>query len=166
MNAQAGGAGEFRRPAPARRPPGPARRPPQPRAPRVQPGLRPQPLRRSPDPQSSARPCHLAALPARVCVFWSGLASGPSVPTGWAMPSRRVARSSAAPELGPLGKRGQGSGEESGAGLETREFWGSRSSLGVPTGVQGFCGESVRVLGTLYQREGRRQRMVTGSGPR
>ncbi|KAJ1073429.1 hypothetical protein K5549_018335, partial [Capra hircus] len=36
-------------------------------------------------------------------VFWSGLASGPSVPTGWAMPSRRVARSSAAPELGPLG---------------------------------------------------------------
>lgn len=50
MGAQAGGAGEFRRPAPARRPPGPARRPPQPRAPRVQPGLRPQPLRRSFDP--------------------------------------------------------------------------------------------------------------------
>ncbi|XP_061028463.1 transcription factor RelB [Eubalaena glacialis] len=103
MSAQAGGAGEFRRPAPARRPPGPARRPPQPRAPRVQPGLRPQPLRRSPDPRSSAGPCHLAARPARVCVFWSGLASGPSVPTGWAMPSRRVARSSAAPELGALG---------------------------------------------------------------
>ncbi|XP_059988047.1 transcription factor RelB [Lagenorhynchus albirostris] len=87
------------RPPPAR--PGPA--PPATRAPRVQPGLRPQPLRRSPDPRSSARPCHLAARPARVCVFWSGLASGPSVPTGWAMPSRRVARSSAAPELGALG---------------------------------------------------------------
>uniref|UniRef100_A0A8C0AKL4 Transcription factor RelB n=1 Tax=Bos mutus grunniens TaxID=30521 RepID=A0A8C0AKL4_BOSMU len=102
MNAQAGGAGEFRRPAPpAARPARPGA--PQPRAPRVQPGLRPQPLRRSPDPRSSARPCHLAALPARVCVFWSGLASGPSLPTGWAMPSRRVARSSAAPELGPLG---------------------------------------------------------------
>ncbi|XP_065754367.1 transcription factor RelB [Phocoena phocoena] len=87
------------RPPPAR--PGPA--PPATRAPRVQPGLRPQPLRRSPDPRSSAGPCHLAARPARVCVFWSGLASGPSVPTGWAMPSRRVARSSAAPELGALG---------------------------------------------------------------
>ncbi|XP_049558718.1 transcription factor RelB [Orcinus orca] len=87
------------RPPPAR--PGPA--PPATRAPRVKPGLRPQPLRRSPDPRSSARPCHLAARPARVCVFWSGLASGPSVPTGWAMPSRRVARSSAAPELGALG---------------------------------------------------------------
>uniref|UniRef100_A0A9W3FU67 Transcription factor RelB n=1 Tax=Camelus bactrianus TaxID=9837 RepID=A0A9W3FU67_CAMBA len=40
-------------------------------------------------------------LPA--CVFWSELASVPSVPTGRAMPSRRVARSSAAPELGALG---------------------------------------------------------------
>uniref|UniRef100_U3DUI3 Transcription factor RelB n=1 Tax=Callithrix jacchus TaxID=9483 RepID=U3DUI3_CALJA len=36
-------------------------------------------------------------------MLWSGRASGPSVPTGRAMPSRRVARPPAASELGALG---------------------------------------------------------------
>ncbi|KAB0398595.1 hypothetical protein E2I00_009949 [Balaenoptera physalus] len=53
------------------------------------------------------------------------------------MPSRRVARSSAAPELGALGKRGRGSGEESGAGLGGAGGLESWSGLGVPTGVLG-----------------------------
>uniref|UniRef100_A0A8C9PPB0 Uncharacterized protein n=1 Tax=Spermophilus dauricus TaxID=99837 RepID=A0A8C9PPB0_SPEDA len=65
----------------------------------------------------------------------SGPASWPSVPTGRAMPSRRVARPPAAPELGALGKRSRCWGEESGAGLEMWEFWGSWSNLGVPTRV-------------------------------
>ncbi|XP_064438027.1 transcription factor RelB isoform X3 [Mirounga angustirostris] len=102
MGAQAGGAGEFRRPAPARRPPGPARRPPQPRAPRVQPGLRPQPLRRSSDPQSSSGPCLLVARPARVCVLiWAGL---PAVGPHWSghaeSPRRQTVRCAGAGGLG------------------------------------------------------------------
>lgn len=71
MDAQAGSAGEFRRPAPACRSPGPARRPPQPRAPRVLPGLRPQPFCCSPDPRSSAGPGR-PACPLSVLV-WAGL---------------------------------------------------------------------------------------------
>nr|XP_031314677.1 transcription factor RelB isoform X2 [Camelus dromedarius] len=73
------------------------------------------PGRRASSPACGPSPC--AALPTRncpldcaawphglpACVFWSELASVPSVPTGRAMPSRRVARSSAAPELGALG---------------------------------------------------------------
>lgn len=102
MSVQAGGAGEFRRPAPARLPPGPARRPPQPRAPRVQPGLRPQPLRRSPDPKSSAGLCHLAVRPARVCVLvWTGVwAVSPHWSGHAESPRRQIVRCAGAGGLG------------------------------------------------------------------
>lgn len=121
-------------------PPPPAARLARPRAPR-------SPGRRASCPACGPSPC--AARPTRdrppdcasrppglpACMLRSGPASGPSVPTGRAMPSRRVARPPAAPELGALGKRGWGSGEGSGAGLEMRGFWRSRSSLGVPMRV-------------------------------
>lgn len=102
MGPQAGGAGEFRRPAPARRSPGPARGPPQPRAPRVLPGLRPQPLCRSPDLRSFAGLCRLVTRPARVCVLvWAGLrAVGPHWSSHAESPRRQTVHCAGAGGLG------------------------------------------------------------------
>ncbi|XP_006901325.1 PREDICTED: transcription factor RelB, partial [Elephantulus edwardii] len=74
-------------------------------APRVQPGPRPQPLRRSSHLQSFPGPCRLALrLPGlTACVLGARPASGSSVPAGRAMPSRRTARLPAEQELGALG---------------------------------------------------------------
>ncbi|XP_037371429.1 transcription factor RelB [Talpa occidentalis] len=71
-----------------------------PRAPRVLPGPRPQPSRRSPAPRPSPDRAASPRRPPRVC-FGRGW-PGPPAP-GRAMPSRRVARPSAAPEPGALG---------------------------------------------------------------
>lgn len=66
------------------------------------------------------------------------------------MPSRRVARPSAAPELGALGKRDRGSGEESGAGLEMQGFWGVLEEPGGSYRTLGDWGARLTVPGTLY----------------
>lgn len=132
----------------ARRPaaPGNSAAPPPPAARPARPGAPRSPGRRAHCPACGPSPCaarltrdrlpecaaRLPGLPA--CVLRSGPISGLSVHTGWAMPSRRVVRPPAAPELGALGKRSRRSGEESGAGLE---MWGVLggvpSNLGVPT---------------------------------